>query len=48
MHRLVLFVLLMACFGCAVSKQLVRVQVMDTPAKPNNETVTACYEVELR
>ena len=48
MHRIVLFVLLMSCFGCAASKQLVRVQVMDTPAKPNNETVTASYEIELK
>ena len=48
MHRIVLFVLLMSCFGCAASKQVVRVQVTDTPARPNSESVTATYEVELR
>ena len=48
MHRLVMFVLLMACFGCATGKRVVRVQVTDSPAKPNSECVTACYEVELR
>ena len=48
MHRIVLFVLLLACVGCAASKQVVRVQVTDTPAKPNSETVTATYEIELK